>query len=90
MTAKDLGAKHTCWKCGAKFYDMKKPAPICPKCGSDARQKPSTRSSAAEKKAKPAPRPEPAEPEELGDEAGLDKDLDEELDEAEESEDDEG
>lgn len=90
MTPKDLGTKHTCWKCGAKFYDMKKPAPICPKCGSDARQKPVTKTSAAEKRAKPAPREEPVETEELGDEAGLDKELDEDFEEAEETEEDEG
>ena len=89
MTPKDLGTKHTCWKCGAKFYDMRKPAPICPKCGSDARQKPVTKASAAEKRSKPAPREEPAEVEELGDEAGLEKELDEDFEEAEETEDDE-
>jgi uncharacterized protein (TIGR02300 family) len=89
MTPKDLGTKHTCWKCGAKFYDMKKPAPICPKCGSDARQKPA-KSSAAEKRAKAPPREEPVEAEELGDEAGLDKELDEDFEEADEPEDDEG
>ncbi|MBI5070202.1 MAG: TIGR02300 family protein [Deltaproteobacteria bacterium] len=90
MTPKDLGTKHTCWKCGAKFYDMKKPAPICPKCGSDARQKPASKSGAAEKRAKTPPREEPAETEELGDEAGLDKELDEDFEEADEPEDDEG
>lgn len=90
MTPKDLGTKHTCWKCGAKFYDMRKPAPICPKCGSDARQKPSSKSSAAEKRAKAPPREEPVETEELGDEAALEKELDEDFDEADEPEDDEG
>ncbi len=90
MTLKDLGTKHTCWKCGAKFYDMKKPAPICPKCGSDARQKPTSKATAAEKRAKQPPREEPAEEAELGDEAGLDKELDEDFEEAEEVEDDEG
>lgn len=37
MPAKDLGTKHTCFKCGTKFYDLKKPDPLCPKCGSDQR-----------------------------------------------------
>ena len=37
MPAKDLGNKHVCFKCAAKFYDLKKPDPICPKCGSDQR-----------------------------------------------------
>lgn len=38
MPAKDLGSKHVCFKCGAKFYDLKKPDPICPKCGADQRE----------------------------------------------------
>jgi predicted nucleic acid-binding Zn-ribbon protein len=35
MAAKDFGAKHVCFKCSAKFYDLKKPEPICPKCGAN-------------------------------------------------------
>ena len=35
-----LGAKHVCYKCGAKFYDLNKPEPICPKCGTDQRTRP--------------------------------------------------
>lgn len=34
------GNKFTCWSCGTKFYDMNKPEPICPKCGSDPSQDP--------------------------------------------------
>ena len=33
MKKKDLGKKHLCYQCGCKFYDLKKPQPICPKCG---------------------------------------------------------
>jgi uncharacterized protein (TIGR02300 family) len=40
MAAKDLGTKHTCFKCGTKFYDLKKTDPICPKCGADQRESP--------------------------------------------------
>jgi hypothetical protein len=29
----DLGDKHLCEGCGAKFYDMKKKPPTCPACG---------------------------------------------------------
>ena len=47
MPAKDLGVKHTCWKCGTKFYDLKKPNPSCPKCGSDPRAAPVTKAPAA-------------------------------------------
>jgi uncharacterized protein (TIGR02300 family) len=38
MPAKDLGTKHTCLKCGTKFYDLKKPDAVCPKCGADQRE----------------------------------------------------
>lgn len=38
MPAKDLGSKHVCFKCSTKFYDLKKPDPICPKCGADQRE----------------------------------------------------
>ena len=34
----DLGTKYECAECGAKFYDLGKPEPICPKCGTDQRQ----------------------------------------------------
>ncbi len=44
MAAKDLGTKYTCFRCGAKFYDLKKPEPLCPKCGSDQRESPSLKS----------------------------------------------
>jgi uncharacterized protein (TIGR02300 family) len=34
----NLGNKHTCYSCHTKFYDLGKPAPICPKCGADQRE----------------------------------------------------
>jgi hypothetical protein len=46
-----LGAKHVCYKCGAKFYDLNKPEPLCPKCGTDQRTRP-----------KLEPKPKPAHP----------------------------
>jgi hypothetical protein len=48
MPAKNYGVKHTCFKCQTKFYDMKKPDPLCPKCGTDQRESPALR---------PAPEP---------------------------------
>jgi uncharacterized protein (TIGR02300 family) len=45
-----LGVKHLCFKCGAKFYDLNKPEPLCPKCGADQRQRPKV-----EPKSKQAP-----------------------------------
>lgn len=38
MAVKDLGNKFVCFKCSAKFYDLKKPDPVCPKCGADQRE----------------------------------------------------
>ena len=35
-----LGAKWACFHCGAKFYDLNRPEPICPKCHSDQREQP--------------------------------------------------
>ncbi|MFL5264729.1 MAG: TIGR02300 family protein [Anaeromyxobacteraceae bacterium] len=40
MPAKDLGVKHTCWKCSTKFYDLKKANAVCPKCGADPKAAP--------------------------------------------------
>ena len=35
MGAKDLGIKLTCQSCEAKFYDLNKKKPVCPKCGAE-------------------------------------------------------
>jgi hypothetical protein len=35
-----LGVKHTCFACEAKFYDLFRPEPLCPKCGADQRETP--------------------------------------------------
>jgi len=60
MPAKDLGTKHNCFKCGAKFYDLKKPQAICPKCGANQRDAPVQKAPPPEKRAKaPLPDPEP-------------------------------
>ena len=32
MTKHELGQKHFCTNCGAKFYDLTKSPPTCPKC----------------------------------------------------------
>jgi uncharacterized protein (TIGR02300 family) len=88
MPAKDLGIKHTCWKCGTKFYDLKKANPECPKCGSDPRAAPVVRPPpAAERRraAKEEPIEEVADPIE---EAAVDEDLAEEPEEPEEAEED--
>lgn len=38
--ASHLGTKYACFKCEAKFYDLNRPAPVCPKCGVDQRDEP--------------------------------------------------
>jgi len=93
MPAKDLGTKHTCFKCQTKFYDLKKSEPICPKCGADQRQSPANKPPSASEKRSRAPKAAPAaavvepEAEEVeveADEDDVDKDDDD--DEVEEDE----
>jgi hypothetical protein len=84
MPAKDLGAKYACFKCGTKFYDLKKPEPLCPKCGADQRGGPTLKAPGpAEKRSRPPARPavEPADDLEPGPEAELEEELDEGADE---------
>jgi uncharacterized protein (TIGR02300 family) len=82
--ARDLGTKYVCFKCGTKFYDLKKPVPACPKCGADQREAPAAKPAPrAARAAAPAKEPEEAEvpaAEEEGEEA-------EEADEAEDADD---
>ena len=33
MAKPELGSKHLCMNCGAKFYDLNKDPAMCPKCG---------------------------------------------------------
>lgn len=93
MPAKDLGTKHTCFKCQTKFYDLRKAEPICPKCGADQRQTPATKpSTAAEKRSRPKPAPAPVVPdtEEAAEAVEVDEDDVEADDDADEDDDDEG
>lgn len=85
MPAKDLGVKHVCWKCGTKFYDLKKADPVCPKCGSDPRQAPQTKAPPAQERRRAASR-EKERTEEIA-ETVEEADLDEELDEADDADD---
>jgi uncharacterized protein (TIGR02300 family) len=59
--ARDLGTKYVCFKCGTKFYDLKKPVPACPKCGADQREAPSGKPAGRGSRAAP---PKEVEPEE--------------------------
>lgn len=84
MPAKDLGNKFVCFKCGAKFYDMKKPDPLCPKCGADQRESPALKPPSEGRRGRLAAQPKVIEPEpeetpaSEEDEEGLDSFEDEE------------
>jgi uncharacterized protein (TIGR02300 family) len=95
MPAKDLGTKYVCYKCSTKFYDMKKPDPLCPKCGADQRESPALKPASEGRRSRLAAAPkviEPIEPEEPEaaaeeEEEDLDSFEDEEAVEATEEED---
>jgi hypothetical protein len=58
----ELGTKHECYNCGAKFYDMGRPAPICPKCAAnqkDAKRPELAAESAAAKRKRREDVPKP-------------------------------
>ena len=87
MPAKDLGAKHICFKCGTKFYDLKKPEPICPKCGADQRESPALKPPTPSER-RPRARPPEPKTEEVEVDLEEDDDLDEDAEES--ADDDEG
>ena len=35
-----LGTRYVCFQCGTKFYDLARPAPLCPECNADPREAP--------------------------------------------------
>jgi uncharacterized protein (TIGR02300 family) len=35
-----LGERWICFSCAGKFYDLNKPDPLCPKCGTNQRESP--------------------------------------------------
>jgi uncharacterized protein (TIGR02300 family) len=82
MPAKDLGSKHSCFKCSTKFYDLKKPVAVCPKCGADQRESPALKAP-PEKRSRAARPVEPVAPE-VDEEAEVDAEADEDDDEDDE------
>lgn len=56
MAAKDLGNKFVCFKCQTKFYDLKKPDPLCPKCGADQRESPALKPAPEGRRGRSAPK----------------------------------
>jgi predicted nucleic acid-binding Zn-ribbon protein len=89
MPAKDLGAKHTCFKCGTRFYDLKKPEPICPKCGADQRQSPANKPTPAAERRRAPPKPAAAAPVPEPEVDDVEPEVDEDEDDVEDDEDDE-
>lgn len=88
MAAKDLGTKFTCFKCSTKFYDMKKPDPICPKCGTDQRESPALKPQPEGRRGRLAATPKVIEPLEVEEpEAAVEEDEDIESIEGDEEED---
>jgi uncharacterized protein (TIGR02300 family) len=79
MPAKDLGSKHLCFKCSTKFYDLKKPFPVCPKCGADQRESPALKAP-PEKRSRAAKPVEPVAPE-VDEEAEVEEELEDDEDE---------
>ncbi|MBM4380826.1 MAG: TIGR02300 family protein [Deltaproteobacteria bacterium] len=76
MATKDLGNKHTCFRCSAKFYDLKRPDPVCPKCGANQKESPANK-PAESRRSRLAP-VKPVLPEAVPDEpAETDEDEDE-------------
>jgi uncharacterized protein (TIGR02300 family) len=73
MVSRTLGSKYTCFKCGVKFYDLKRPDPLCPKCGADQRESPTLRPSEKSERRRLARAvvEEPIVPEEAVDEEAL-------------------
>ena len=48
-----LGTKWICFSCDAKFYDLNRAEPLCPRCGADQRERPkATKASLAPARAK--------------------------------------
>jgi uncharacterized protein (TIGR02300 family) len=79
MPAKDLGNKFVCFKCSTKFYDLKKPDPICPKCGADQRESPALKAPSESRRSRLAAAPkvvEAPEPEETEAAEAEEEDLD--------------
>jgi uncharacterized protein (TIGR02300 family) len=86
MPSKDLGNKHSCFKCGTKFYDLKKAVALCPKCGADQRESPALKAPASERRSRAPARPVEPEVEPVVEEAEGEESLDELEEEPEDDE----
>lgn len=58
MTKPNLGNKHTCKGCDARFFDLNKSPIVCPKCGEEVK----VAKSKSKRPAAPEPEEAPSEP----------------------------
>jgi uncharacterized protein (TIGR02300 family) len=86
MPAKDLGNKFVCFKCSTKFYDMKKPDPLCPKCGADQRESPALKPASEGRRSRLSSVPKVIEPIEPAEEPEAAAEEEEDLDSFEDEE----
>ncbi len=49
-----LGQRFVCFSCAAKFYDLNKPEPLCPRCGADPRASPLLTKAAPKRRSRKA------------------------------------
>ena len=85
MTKPQWGTKHLCQNCDARFYDMKKVPPVCPKCGTTAETENKTKARKLAPVVEEAPKvakktPSDPEVDDLDDDSDLDVDLDDDDD----------
>jgi len=76
-----LGTRWSCYSCGAKFYDLKRPEPTCPRCQADQRkspefEQPKSKRARPSKKAPARPAPEPRTPDPVESESEGEVDFD--------------
>jgi len=82
VTKAKWGTKLTCQNCGAKFYDMKKKQPVCPKCETEyvPEKSKTRRATAAAPATEAAPKPSPETTESTeGNEVILETDLEDDI-----------
>ncbi len=57
MDKNELGNKFTCYQCECKFYDLNRPEPLCPQCGTDQSKPPPKGWDTKKQASKPSPSP---------------------------------
>ena len=65
MAKQEWGTKRSCQSCGTKFYDLKKPRIVCPKCGIEFAPQVLARPQRSRPAPVPVPKPVEAEIEDV-------------------------